>query len=131
MPIHVETNQTRLDYPCRNHPGLPPCGQPDCRGFVTEYRRHDATIHAVECFTINCHKGFNAAAEESLMHVNSRSIEVDLASTRHIDSAVLGMLLVLKQRADKMGKKLRLTGMSGTVKMVLDMSRLRRQFEDD
>lgn len=105
------------------------CEHPNCGGFVIEHNGRNSVIHTAEHFSFICHYGFNAAGEAALRHPGSNRIDVDLSKTRHIDSAVVGLLLVLQQRAEQAGKKLRLINMSGTVKMVLEMTRLKQRFE--
>jgi anti-anti-sigma regulatory factor len=115
--------------PCQGASDLMRCEHPGCGGFVTEFHGRNSVIHAVEHFSFICHYGFNAAGEAALRHPGSSRIDIDLSQTKYIDSAVVGLLLVLQQRAEQAGKKIRLTGMSGTVKMVLEMTRLKQRFE--
>ncbi|MDX2073653.1 MAG: STAS domain-containing protein [Alphaproteobacteria bacterium] len=57
-----------------------------------------------------------------------KSVRIDLANVGFIDSAGLGMLLLLRDACDKHGKRLTLVGPTGQVKKVFDVSKFQHLF---
>ncbi|MEQ8506019.1 MAG: STAS domain-containing protein [Rhodospirillales bacterium] len=58
----------------------------------------------------------------ALMRVNAEKIVVDLSGVEYIDSAGLGVLLILREAAQDKGKDITLTGMTGSAKEVLELA---------
>lgn len=58
-----------------------------------------------------------------------QKVVVNLANTIFIDSAALGMLLLLKEQADQFKTTVELHGAIGQVKKVLELSRYQELFE--
>lgn len=56
-------------------------------------------------------------------------IEVQLAEVSYIDSAGLGMLVILRSKAQESGKPLKLVGPSGDVKDAFDITHFDEIFE--
>ncbi|MDB2414325.1 STAS domain-containing protein [Rickettsiales bacterium] len=61
---------------------------------------------------------------------NIESISFDFSDVEYIDSAALGILLLLKENADKKSIKVSLTGASGQVKKMFHISRFHDIFEE-
>jgi len=55
-------------------------------------------------------------------------VVIDLGGVDYLDSSALGMLLLLRERAESMGKTVSLTRMQGTVKQVLDVANFDKIF---
>ncbi|MEQ9557432.1 MAG: STAS domain-containing protein [Rhodospirillales bacterium] len=58
----------------------------------------------------------------ALMRGNLPDIIVDLSAVEYIDSAGLGILLILREAAQEKGRKITLSGMTGSVKEVLELA---------
>ena len=58
----------------------------------------------------------------ALMRGNQPDIVVDLSGVESIDSAGLGILLILRESAQEKGRKIALSGMTGSVKEVLELA---------
>tara|TARA_R110002094_G_scaffold219300_1_gene191198 strand:+ start:105 stop:410 length:306 start_codon:yes stop_codon:yes gene_type:complete len=58
----------------------------------------------------------------ALTRGNLPEIVVDLCAVEYIDSAGLGVLLILREAAQEKGRTITLTGMTGSVKEVLDLA---------
>lgn len=79
-------------------------------------------------FDFHCHKDFRAAYEQALESKQTSRIEVDFSGVDYLDSSALGMLLLLREKADAVGKQIALSGLHGTVKQVLDVANFGKLF---
>lgn len=73
----------------------------------------------------------NTKFREILKQVVSKqpqNVVVDFSNTTFIDSAALGMLLLLKEQAEQLKAKVELRGSSGQVRKVLELSRYQDLF---
>lgn len=78
-------------------------------------------------FTFEAHRAFKDASQSVLTNSSVSSVDIDFAGVPYMDSAALGMLLLLRER---MGTKvIRLVNTRGTVKAVLDVANFGRLFE--
>lgn len=88
-----------------------------------------AVIAVTGRFVFDVHSEFRAATRRVLDHVDIREIEIDLAKAEYLDSAGLGMLLLLHERAKNAHKQpIRITGSNGRVRNVLQMCNFDRLF---
>jgi HptB-dependent secretion and biofilm anti anti-sigma factor len=53
---------------------------------------------------------------------------VDFGRVDYLDSSALGMLLLLREKAEAAGKKVSLANLSGTVKQVLEIANFGKLF---
>ncbi|NWG86476.1 MAG: STAS domain-containing protein [Hydrogenophilaceae bacterium] len=79
-------------------------------------------------FDFHTHRDFRSAYELALEDANTREVVIDLGGVDYLDSSALGMLLLLRERAESMGKTVSLTKMQGTVKQVLDIANFDKIF---
>lgn len=78
-------------------------------------------------FTFEAHRDFKEATSGALSHEGLTEIEIDFDGVDYLDSAALGMLLLLNERAG--GRKITLINCRGTVKAVLDIANFNKIFE--
>lgn len=80
-------------------------------------------------FVFAIHGEFRKCAQEVLDQPQIEHIEINLQDAEYLDSAALGMLLLLRERAMKARKQpIRITGSSGRVRGVLDMCNFDQMF---
>lgn len=80
-------------------------------------------------FVFAIHGEFRKCAQEVLDKPQVERIEIDLQHAEYLDSAALGMMLLLRERAAKTRKQpIRITGSSGRVRGVLDMCNFDQMF---
>lgn len=79
-------------------------------------------------FDFHARKTFSAATADALARPGARQIILDLAEVGYIDSAALGMLMLLRDRADAAGKRVVLRRAGDTVRRILDIARFERLF---
>lgn len=89
---------------------------------------NQATLVLQGRFDFHTHREFRTAYEQPLEDSSVREIVIDLAGVDYLDSSALGMLLLLRERADSMGKTVALARMQGTVKQVLDVANFGKIF---
>jgi HptB-dependent secretion and biofilm anti anti-sigma factor len=63
-----------------------------------------------------------------LKEADVREVEIDFAQVDYVDSSALGMLLMLKEKAQASSKKVTLANCRGTVKQVLDIANFGKLF---
>ncbi|MGQ9683946.1 MAG: STAS domain-containing protein [Anaerolineae bacterium] len=84
--------------------------------------REDRGVAALEgSFDFNAHKEFRRACDTLLDEPAVRVLELDLARVQYLDSSALGMLLILRDKAEERGKQVILSGARGTVRQVLEI----------
>lgn len=81
------------------------------------------TISILGRFDFDCHQAFRRAYEQILP---SDDIAVDLSQTEYLDSAALGMLLILKEHAGN--RRIRIRACRAPVKRILEIANFDRIF---
>ena len=80
-------------------------------------------------FTFEAHGPFKAATTGLLEREDLRAITLDLAGVTYMDSAALGMLLLLRERAEARGLKVVLSRPAPTVRNILQVVQFGKLFE--
>jgi anti-anti-sigma factor len=75
-------------------------------------------------FDFNDLKIFKAAYEATLNRSEVTALNIDMSELNYIDSTALGMLMLLRQRAGAVGKKVILKHPNQEVREVLDIGNL-------
>lgn len=94
--------------------------------------RTDGNVARIELsgrFDFNGRKTMREAYDPLLANTAIKTIEIGLARVEYIDSSALGILLLLRERADEAGKKVVLDKARGTVEKVLAVANFNRLFE--
>ncbi|WP_323761983.1 STAS domain-containing protein [Maricaulis sp.] len=73
--------------------------------------------------TFDDHEAFRRVVSE-IADCQEAAVELSLATTKMIDSAGIGMLLLAKDKAAKSGKFLCLSGVKGHVAKVVELSKI-------
>ena len=73
-------------------------------------------------FDFSAYRDFRNCYEAALEQAELREISIDLACVEYLDSSALGMLLLLKDRADARRIEMSLTNCRGIVKEILDVA---------
>lgn len=92
-----------------------------------EFDEDDTTVSISGEFTFNDHTAFRAIATR-LLERKGKPIIIDLARLEFIDSAGLGMLLIVRDEAGKADRTLILRGPSGQVKRMFDVTKFNTLF---
>ena len=74
-------------------------------------------------FDLTVHRAFRVAYQPGLEHEAVKLVQVDLSQTEYIDSAALGMLLLLRRHCRDSGRVVSLTGAHGMVAGVLRIAK--------
>lgn len=78
-------------------------------------------------FTFEAHRQFSAASQAVLGSTDIGVLELDFGAVDYMDSAALGMLLLLQERFRQ--GRIRLLGAHGSVRAVLDVANFGSLFE--
>jgi HptB-dependent secretion and biofilm anti anti-sigma factor len=96
---------------------------------ITKLTQQDIVVLQLQGrFDFSAHREFREATKVSLAQAAVREIQVDLGKVDYVDSAALGMLLLLRENANGIGKTITLSGATGTVKQVLDIANFQKLF---
>jgi anti-anti-sigma factor len=79
-------------------------------------------------FDFNSHREFRSAYESQIKAGEVQAIEIDLGSVDYLDSAALGMLLLLRDQASSAHKTVILTNCRGVVQQILDIANFKKLF---
>lgn len=77
-------------------------------------------------FDFQLHKDFRQAIDQSAERL--RHCHIDLSETEYMDSAALGMLLLLRERAGGDEAQIRISGASPEVKTILSTANFQQLF---
>lgn len=80
-------------------------------------------------FNFDSHREFRSAYDPHLANSTVANIDVDLSKVEYLDSSALGMLLMLRERAQAANKKLTLSKPSQNVAQILDIANFAKLFE--
>lgn len=79
-------------------------------------------------FDFSSHREFRHACDEALRTPGIKEIEADFSRVDYLDSSALGMLLLLREKAQSANLKVSLTHCTGLVQQVLDVANFQRLF---
>lgn len=88
-----------------------------------------AVIRLTGRFDSSSHREFKQCYERALAHSPLRKVVVDMQDVDYLDSAALGLLLLLKQSAQKLPVPVALQNCWGLVKEILEVANFGVLFE--
>lgn len=95
---------------------------------TTQIINHRAVTRLQGRFDFSAHREFRSSCISSLASNEVSELELDLGGVEYLDSSALGMLLLVKEHADKARKRLLLSNCHGTVRQVLDIANFGKIF---
>ena len=90
-----------------------------------------ATIRLEGRFDFGTHRDFRAAVDKALLETAGNQLVVDLGAVDYVDSSALGMLLMLRDKANTVHKTASLVNARGNVRQVLDIANFGKLFSID
>ncbi len=87
-----------------------------------------ATLSMNGRFDFNSHREFRAASEEALKAPGIAEIAIDMEKVEYLDSSALGMLLLMREKANVANRKLVLSNCKGIVQQVLEVANFSKLF---
>ncbi len=98
--------------------------------FRASFHRREAevTLQLEGRFDFRAHPVFREVTRQALEQPGVRSLELNLSRVSYLDSAALGMLLMLRDRAQLPDGSVRLCQANADVQRVLDIARFERLF---
>ncbi|OYY95022.1 MAG: anti-anti-sigma factor [Hydrogenophilales bacterium 28-61-23] len=79
-------------------------------------------------FDFHSHRDFRTAYEDAMQETGVHEIVIDFQDVDYLDSSALGMLLLLREKSEAVGKTVSLTGLQGMVKQVLEIANFGKLF---
>jgi anti-anti-sigma factor len=73
-------------------------------------------------FDFHAHREFKDCYDVPLKSGEVKELEIDMGRVEYLDSAALGMLLMLKEKAGSANKTVALTNCRGAIRQVLDIA---------
>jgi len=87
-----------------------------------------AVVKLTGRFDFNTHREFRAAVDPLWVDPELAAVTIDFSGVEYLDSSALGMLLMLRDKIDGAKKELKLTGVHGNVKQILDIANFGKLF---
>lgn len=75
------------------------------------------------------HRDFRTACESVLQHSGVTTVVVDMESVDYIDSAALGMMLIVKEKADAQKARVRIENCADSVHQILTIASFQKLFD--
>ena len=91
--------------------------------------RDTARLNLSGRFDFTAHREFRRHAEELTKQAGVTQVEVDLGGVSYLDSSALGMLLLLKETAQRTNQSVALINCHGTVRQVLEVANFDKLFK--
>ena len=88
-----------------------------------------ATIRLAGRFDFNSFKNFQNQYEPLLADPAIAVIDINMSGVSYLDSSALGMLMLLREKADAAGKRVRIEQSQGMARDILDMANFHKRFE--
>jgi anti-anti-sigma factor len=79
-------------------------------------------------FDFSAHRAFRESYTPALDTAEVSEVEIDLAQVDYMDSSALGMLLMLREKAQAANKQVCLSNCRGSVRQVLDIANFGKLF---
>ncbi|MGQ9861408.1 MAG: STAS domain-containing protein [Thiobacillaceae bacterium] len=96
---------------------------------IERYFDHEhARIILTGRFDFHAHRDFRQCSDEVLADQAVKELDINFGRVDYLDSSALGMLLLLREKAEARGKRIVLSGLQGTVKQVLDIANFGKLF---
>lgn len=96
---------------------------------IQPFRTHDqVTLRLSGRFQFDSHRDFRNAYDVFLVDSGVKALALDFAGVEYLDSAALGMLLLLREKLAALGKTIELVNTRGAVRQVLDIANFARLF---
>ncbi len=96
--------------------------------IISQVAETKATLKLNGRFDFHSHRDFRTAYEQALAIATVREIEIDFNAVDYLDSSALGMLLLLREKAEALDRKVVLSGLKGAVKQVMDIANFGKLF---
>ncbi len=87
-----------------------------------------ATIGLSGRFCFDSHREFRAAYDPLIGDPEVQTVVLDFAGVDYLDSAALGMLLLLREKLGAVGQEVEISGVAGVAKQILDVANFSRLF---
>src|SRR5512140_1534435 len=88
-----------------------------------------AIISLAGRFDFSANGNFRRCCDSALRAILVRELDIDFARVQYLDSSALGMLLILRERAEGVRKRVVLSNCRGAVRQVLDISNFGKLFQ--
>lgn len=88
-----------------------------------------ARIHLSGRFDYSTHAEFLARVETLMAQAEQNELIVDMGQVDYIDSSALGMLLMMRDQARKVGRTVAIANLRGYVKQVVDNAQFGKLFD--
>ncbi len=96
--------------------------------IATDMTGSRAVLNLNGRFDFHSHRDFRSAYEKVMEAAEVRDIEINFRQVDYLDSSALGMLLLLREKAEAAGKNVALAGLQGMVKQVLEIANFGKLF---
>lgn len=93
-----------------------------------QVENNQSVIRLTGRFDFKAHREFKSLCEGPLKSPSVRELQVDMGAVEHLDGSGLGMLLMLKERAQVLNKTVVLANARGAVRQALEIASFDKLF---
>jgi anti-anti-sigma factor len=79
-------------------------------------------------FVFDSHKDFRMVSDQALERSGTRVIQLDMGQVDYLDSSALGMLLMLKEKADNTSRTIQIKNLKGMARQIIEIANFHRVF---
>lgn len=87
------------------------------------------TLRLPSRFDYGHHRQFTDLYLASLENANVKSVVLDFSNVEYLDSAALGMMVLMQKRFKEKNKMTKITGATGATEEILKMANMNKIFE--
>ena len=98
-------------------------------GISVNIRDHVARISISGRFDFQTHRDFKAGYAPSLENPAIREFEIELSQVDYLDSSALGIMMLLRERAQSAGKTVVLVRPNPAIVQILDIANFNKLFK--
>ena len=94
--------------------------------------QHEAGLSVISIsgrFVFDLHRDFRDAYEAANQRPETKGIQLNMSAVDYLDSSALGMMLLMRERAEMAGKKVVIKGVSPFVGAILKTANFEKLFE--
>ena len=94
--------------------------------------RHEGSTSIIDIsgrFVFDQHRAFKESYDAARERAETQLIRLEMSGVEYLDSSALGMMLLMKERAEMSGKKIQIKGANAFVRQLLETANFHKLFD--
>jgi HptB-dependent secretion and biofilm anti anti-sigma factor len=96
--------------------------------FEIRSEKEISVIYLSGRLVFDSHRDFREITQQALARAETRILQLDMEKVEYLDSSALGMLLMLKEKAETSGKSIQIKNLKGMARQVLQIANFHKVF---